>query len=106
VKWKCRATIQKGEVSFVHSIPQNHVVRVVVNAVVNKINDSSTSEQIETFAETDFINMVTAKIAVIITDPQNNDVVSKTLTHEQYVFYNPTRTGTYSIRYVDEYKLN
>ncbi|MGP0585690.1 hypothetical protein [Paenibacillus timonensis] len=67
---------------------------------------SSTSEQIETFAETDFINMFTAKIAVIITDPQNNDVVSKTLTHEQYVFYNPTRTGTYSIRYVDENKLN
>lgn len=63
-------------------------------------------EQIQTFAETDFINMFTAKISVIITNPFNSDVLSKTVTHEQYVLYNPTATGTHTIRYVDENKLN
>lgn len=53
-----------------------------------------------TFGETDFINMFTAKIAVIISDPNNNDVVSKTLTHEQHVLHNPTRTGTLEMQFL------
>lgn len=44
--------------------------------------------------------MFTAKIAVIISDPNNNDVVSKTLTHEQHVLHNPTRTGTLEMQFL------
>lgn len=66
-----------------------------------------TSEQIQTFAQTDFWSMLlNTTISVIITDPNNNDVVSKTITHGQYVLYNPSRTGTHTIRYVTQDKHN
>jgi hypothetical protein len=50
--------------------------------------------------------MFLSKISVIITDSKNNDVISKTVTHGQYVLYNPSSTGTHSIRYVTQDKIN
>lgn len=75
-------------------------------SIKHDVEIDRTSEQISTFAQTDPFNMIlNKKISVIITDSNNNDVVSKTVTHGQYVLHNPSRTGTHTVRYVTQEKL-
>lgn len=93
--------VTSGKIGFNNKGDSGYGASTKHNVIVD-----STDEQIQTFAETDWLNMFTSKIVLIISDPYNNDVVSKTLSHEQYVLHNPSRTGTYTIRYADESKLN
>jgi hypothetical protein len=44
------------------------------------------------------------KISIIISDPDNNDVVSKTVAHTQHVYYQPRKLGTHNVRYVQNNK--
>lgn len=59
----------------------------------------------DTWPETSALHWL-EKLSVIITDESNgNDVVSKTATHEQHVYYTATHHGNYTVRWVDDAKM-
>ncbi|WP_202079727.1 hypothetical protein [Caldalkalibacillus salinus] len=61
------------------------------------------SESIEAFAQTSAVNWP-GNITIIISDPDNNDVVSQTVTSHEFVYHEPDKLGSYTVRYVQNHR--
>lgn len=61
--------------------------------------------EIDTWPQTNPLNWAT-KINVIITDPNNRDVKTRSVTHDQHTYYKGGTLGTYTVRYAQQKKQN
>lgn len=59
--------------------------------------------EIDTWPQTSVVNWA-SKISVIITNPSNTDVRSRSVTHNQHTYYKGGRNGTYTVRYAQRSK--